>query len=89
VQQYGFAAAFGIQLIVLLALSTLCGWLYNGSRGVILLPVLLHTGWNFWAGAFGQGATTFLLPLFLVTALVVALATKGKLGISSERPVKN
>jgi membrane protease YdiL (CAAX protease family) len=89
VQQYGFAVTFGIQLIVLLALSILCAWVYNGSRGSTLLPVLLHAGWNFWAGAFGQGATTFLLPLFLVTALVVALATKGKLGISSERPAKN
>jgi len=77
VQQYGFVAAFGIQFVVLLALSILCTWVYNGSGGVVLMPVLLHASWNFWSGAFGQEASMFLLPLFLVTTLVVAIATKG------------
>ena len=52
--EYGFVAAFGIQFIVLLALGTLCAWVYNGSKGSVLMLVLLHTTWNFWSGAFGQ-----------------------------------
>jgi len=84
VQQYGFVAAFGIQFVVLLALSILCAWVYNGSGGVVLMPVLLHASWNFWSGAFGQEASMFLLPLFLITAIVVGFATKGKLGYQVE-----
>jgi len=79
--QFGFAAAFGIQFVVLLALGTLCAWVYNGSRGSILMPVLLHASWNFWAGAFGQEASMLLMPLFLLAAIVVGIATKGKLGM--------
>jgi uncharacterized protein len=83
VQQYGFVAAFGVQFVVLFILSTLCTWVYNGSGGVVLMPVLLHAGWNFWSGAFGQAASMFLLPLFMVTAVVVGLVTKGQLGFAA------
>ena len=64
--------------------TDLTGWtieLYNGSGGVVLMPVLLHVGWNFWSGAFGQEASAVLLPLFLLTAICVSLLTKGKLGL--------
>jgi membrane protease YdiL (CAAX protease family) len=80
VQQYGFMAAFGIQFVVLLALGTLCTWVFNGSGGSVLMPVMLHASWNFWSGAFGQDAAMLLLPLFLLTTIVVGIATKGKLG---------
>ena len=84
VQQFGFVPAFGIQFIVLLALGTLCAWVYNGSGGKVIMPVLLHAGWNFWSGAFGQDAAMFLLPLFLVTAIIVGLVTKGRLGFMAD-----
>ena len=86
VEQYGFLAAFGIQFVVLLALSLLCTWVYNGSGGVVLMPVLLHASWNFWSGAFGQEATLFLLPLLLLTMIVVGFITKGKLGFVARDP---
>lgn len=80
VAQYGFVTAFGIQFMVLLALSVLCTWVYNGSNGVIWLPILLHAGWNFWSGGLGQEVALFLLPLLLLTAVGLGLVTKGKLG---------
>ena len=83
-QQYGFVAAFGIQFVILLMLSTLCTWVYNGSGGVVLMPVLLHAGWNFWSGAFGQEASMLFLPLVLLTPIVVGFVTKGQLGLAAE-----
>jgi membrane protease YdiL (CAAX protease family) len=77
---YGFVAAFGIQFVVLLALGVMCAWVFNGSGGSVLMPILLHASWNFWSGAFGQDPAMLLMPLFLFAAIVVGFATKGKLG---------
>ncbi len=87
VEQIGFLAAFGIlQLVVCIALGLLCAWVYNGSRGALIMPVLLHASWNFWLFGFsGQAAATFALPLFLAAAIVVGLVTKGKLGFVADR----
>lgn len=83
-EEFGFVAAAGIQLVVLLALGIMCAWVYNGSGGSILMPVIMHASWNFWAGAFGQEASLFLMPMFLPTAIVVTFATRGKLGLTVE-----
>ena len=72
--------------MVLLALSLLCTWVYNGSGGGVLMPVLLHASWNFWSGAFGQEAALFLLPLLLLTMIVVGFITRGKLGFVARDP---
>lgn len=82
-EQFGFVAAFGIQFVVLLILGVLCTWVFNGSGGSVLMPVLLHASWNFWSGGFGQDVSTFLLPFVLLTAIVIGVATKGKLGLNS------
>ena len=80
VGEFGFVAAYGMQFFVLLALGTLCAWVTNGSGGSVLMPVLLHAGWNFWMGAFGQEVSLLMLPLLLLTAIVVGLASRGRLG---------
>ena len=69
----------------MLALGILCAWVYNGSGGSVLMPVLMHTSWNFWLFVFsGQPSAMFALPLFLLAAIVVGFATKGKLGLAAE-----
>jgi len=80
-EQFGFLVAFGMQSGVLLALGLLCAWVYNGSKGSVLMPVLLHAGWNIYSLAISQEASTILLPLFLVTALIVGIVTRGRLGL--------
>jgi membrane protease YdiL (CAAX protease family) len=80
-EQFGFLVAFGIQSGVLLALGIMCAWVFNGSKGSVLMPVLLHAGWNICSLAISQEASTFLLPLFLITALIVSFTTRGKLGL--------
>ena len=88
VEQFGFLPTYGLQLIVLLALGVLCAWVFNGSGGVVLMPVLLHAGWNFWTGAFGQEASTFLVPLFLLAALAVGFLTRGRLGAAPAQEIQ-
>ena len=84
-QQFGFIIAFGLQFFIVLALSILCTWVYNGSGGSVLMPVLMHASWNFWLLGFsGQQAAMFALPLFLLAAIVVGFATKGKLGFDAK-----
>ena len=50
-QQLSFVAAFGgIQLVVCLVLGFLCAWVYNGSKGSTLMPILLHACCNAFHG---------------------------------------
>jgi membrane protease YdiL (CAAX protease family) len=83
--QFGFLMAFGMQFAVLLALGLLCTWVFNGSKGSVLMAVLLHVSWNFWSLFVNQAAATFMLPLFLVSALIVGFTTRGKLGYSTTK----
>ncbi len=80
-EQFGFLMAFGMQSGVLLALGIMCAWVFNGSKGSVLMPVLLHASWNICSLAISQEASTILLPLFLITALIVSIVTRGKLGL--------
>lgn len=81
VVQLSFFAAFVPLLVFLLALGLLATWVYNRSGGSVLMPILLHFSWNFWNGAFGP--VMVFMGLFVLSAVVVGLATKGKLGLRS------
>ncbi len=70
-----------------LALAIVLTWLYNSTRGSILMAALFHGGYNFWAASGGAGGLTSstIDALFIIwaVALVVVLgpanlSRKGK-----------
>lgn len=83
-QQFGFFIAFGMQFIVLFALSIICSWVYNGSKGNVLTAVFIHVTWNFWVGSFGEQASLMMMPLLLISAIAIVIITKGKLGLADQ-----
>jgi membrane protease YdiL (CAAX protease family) len=83
VRQFG---VFGLIpfFVTLLVQAIMYAWVYNKSRGSILVAALLHAGFN--AGSSGSGSeiAPIFLGLFFVTAIIVAIATRGRLGLSAK-----
>ena len=79
-------------LLLVLSLSVVLSWLFNGSRGSVMLAILGHNGLN-WA-LFAAGAVTGRVventwPAALglaALALVAIAATKGRLGHRQDSP---
>jgi membrane protease YdiL (CAAX protease family) len=73
-------------LLLVVSMSFLMSWLYNGSRGSVLLPILGHNGINWALFAAGtltgsEVATNWPAALGLTAlALVAIIATRGRLG---------
>jgi uncharacterized protein len=70
-----------------LALAIVLTWLYNSTRGSILMVALFHGGYNFWAASGGAGGLTSstIDALFIIWAVAVValfrpanLSRKGK-----------
>ncbi|MBU8579929.1 CPBP family intramembrane glutamic endopeptidase [Brevibacterium luteolum] len=78
-------------LLLLLALSVVMSWVFNGSRGSLLLAILAHNELN-WAilsagGLTGATATTWPAALGLsVLALIAIAATRGRLAYDPADP---
>ena len=79
---------FVAYLVLVLSLSVLLSWVYNGSHGSVLLAILGHNGLN-WAlvaaGAVTGGAVASNWPAALGLALLAAAAiivTRGRLGLT-------
>src|SRR6202008_1966798 len=75
-------AELGPGLVGILSASVVFGWLYQRSRGVVLLPLLMHTAQNTFGGEFAgpmfSGADVTRLSwlrglFYLATALVLVL----------------
>ena len=89
---YGAYMELGFSVLPLaahgfLALAIVLTWLYNSTRGSILMAALFHGGYNFWAASGGAGglATSTIDALFIIWAVTVIvffgpanLSRKGK-----------
>jgi len=80
----------GVAVFVVAAVSfsVIITWAFNHTRGSLVIAVLIHQCIN-----FSQGLTTTILPgaknnevgpvaVFALAALVIVLATRGRLGYS-------
>ncbi len=78
----------GVFLLAAVSFSILIAWVFNHTGGSILIAILLHASIN-----FSQGLTSDLFPraafnevgpvaAFCVTALIIVVATRGRLGYS-------
>lgn len=78
--------------VLVVSLSVVLSWLFNGSRGSVLLAILGHNGLNwalFAAGTVTGGAVDDTWPgaLGLAALALVAIAvTRGRLGHRPSRP---
>jgi uncharacterized protein len=77
---YGAYMQLGFSVLPLathgfLALAILLTWLYNSTRGSILMAALFHGGYNFWVASGGAGGltTSAIDALFIIWAVAVVV----------------
>jgi CAAX protease family protein len=77
---YGAYMELGFSVLPLathgfLALAIVLTWLYNSTRGSILMAALFHAGYNFWAasGAAGRFITSTIDALLIIWAVAVVV----------------
>ncbi len=71
------------------AVRTLATWVWNGTRGSVLVVALLHGAWNTTAGtkftpAFVPGDTLWVWGVYAALAVIVIDATRGRLAYRAE-----
>jgi CAAX protease family protein len=87
---YGAYMELGFSVLPLaahgfLALAIVLTWLYNSTRGSILMVALFHGSYNFWATSGGAGGsiTSTIDALFIIWAVVLVLVA-GPASLSRE-----
>jgi uncharacterized protein len=83
---------FVINTALIMALTIVLTWLFNGGRQSILVAVLAHAAFNAagaWSGTLlpnqGVQVANSALMIVVVCAVVVVVLTKGKLGYNASR----
>jgi CAAX protease family protein len=71
----------------------LATWLWNGTRGSVIIVALFHAAFNVTTGqkflpAFVPGATLWVYGVYTVLALIVVALTRGKLAYKSTSSVR-
>lgn len=69
--------------VMLVAFSYICAWVFNNCRGSLLFPILLHTSLNTSSSYIAHPGPTVMLAryaCFALVALLILLATRGRLG---------
>lgn len=83
--QYGaLIIGAGVLFVSMFAQAVMYAWVYNGSGGSVLMPILMHASSNLYLGGFGTEVAGFFMLLFILAAVVVGIATKGKFGLRSK-----
>ncbi len=87
---YGAYMELGFSILPLathgfLALAIVLTWLYNSTRGSILMAALFHAGYNFWAASGGAGGSiTSTIDALLVIWAVAVVVVFGPEKLSHE-----
>jgi membrane protease YdiL (CAAX protease family) len=77
---------------IIMAGTVLNTWLFNHTKGSVLLNMILHTSVNFWVGIFNplfspesaETQTIFLMVAYIVTAVIIALVSGKNLSRTTE-----
>jgi uncharacterized protein len=86
-------SGLGVFALAAISFSVIITWVFNHTRGSLLLAILLHTAIN-----FSQGLTSDLFPAarfnevvpvvaFGLTAFAIVVVTRGRLGYSASMAV--
>jgi membrane protease YdiL (CAAX protease family) len=85
-------ASFSMLALGAIAISIIMTWVFNNTRGSLLIIMLIHNSVNVSQGVVsglfpGVNSNLNILIGFGVTALVIVLVTRGRLGYQTERSV--
>ena len=70
-------------LLLVLSMSIIMSWLYNGSQGSVLLAILGHNGINWALTAVGASTTWPAAGGMVLLASISIVITKGQLGVAT------
>jgi membrane protease YdiL (CAAX protease family) len=80
-------------LLIIMAGAVLITWLFNNTKGSVLMIMVLHASVNFWVGIFNplfsgaaaQQQATWLAVVYVITAVILVLLTGPNL---ARKPVE-
>jgi membrane protease YdiL (CAAX protease family) len=92
-QEVGFAAAYFTYAVALIGWSIMYTWVFNNTKGSVLLAAVVHGAGNAWAGyldnyrgSFGN-MLAFAAVLFIVGVIIVIVAGPEHLSRKNKRNV--
>jgi len=92
-QEFGFIAAYLGYAVALIGWSIMYTWVFNNTKGSVLLAAVLHGAGNAWAGYLDNyrdnlgNLLAFAVVLFVVGVIIVVLAGPEHLSRKHERNV--
>ena len=83
-----------IIILIIISGAVLITWLFNNTNGSVLMVMLLHASVNLWVGVFNPlfseadaaRQTTWLVVVYIATAIILVLLTGPNLARKPEQP---